>query len=103
MRQQSQPPRSWKVVLIRGSLALVVLLLVVWATELRPRIAAGSLERGVAGKLHSTQVRCSDQTRNGSRWTCLVGAQPASRCVIVNVSLTGSWTVNQRPAHCRYP
>ena len=103
MRQQSQPPRTWRVVLIRGSLALVVLLVVVWATQLRPRIGAASLERGVAGKLHGTPVRCSDQTRNGSKWTCLVGAPPASLCVVVSVSLTGSWTVKERPPHCRYP
>jgi hypothetical protein len=103
MRQQSRSPWSWKVVLIRGFLALLVLLGVVWATQLRPRIGAVSLEHGVAGKLHRTPVRCSDQTRNGSRWTCLVGAAPASRCVVVSVSLTGSWTVKQRPAHCRYP
>ena len=35
---------------IRG-LALLVLLGVVWAAQLRPRIGAATLERGVAGKL----------------------------------------------------
>jgi hypothetical protein len=103
MRQQGQQPSSWRVVLIRGMLALVVLLIVVWATQLRPRTDAGTLERDVAGKLHSTPARCSDQTRNGSKWTCLVGSPPATRCVVVDVSLTGGWTLERRPAHCRYP
>jgi hypothetical protein len=103
MRQQGQQPWSWKVVLIRAALALAVLLVVVWATQLRPRTDARTLERDVAAKLHSTPARCSDQTRNGSRWTCLVGSPPATRCVVVNVSLTGSWSLERKPAHCRYP
>jgi hypothetical protein len=103
MRQQGQQPRSWTVVLIRGALALGVLLIVVWATQLRPRTDASTLERDIAGKLHSAQARCSDQTRNGSRWTCLVGSPPATRCVVVDVSLTGDWTLERRPAHCRHP
>jgi hypothetical protein len=103
MRQQSQQPRSWKVVLIRGALALVVLLIVVWATQLRPRTDSGTLERDVARKLHSTPARCSDQTRNGSKWACLVGSPPATRCVVVDVSLTGAWTLVRKPAHCHYP
>lgn len=103
MRQQSQPPHSWTVVLIRGGIALIVLLVVVWATQLRPRTHAATLERDIAGKLHSTPARCSDQTRNGSKWTCLVGSPPATRCVVVDVSLTGDWTLERRPAHCHYP
>lgn len=103
MRQQGRQPWSWAVVLIRGGLALVVLLIVVWATELRPRASAGSLEHDVAQKLHSRPARCSDQTRNGSKWTCLVGSPPATRCVVVDVSLTGSWTLERKPVHCRYP
>lgn len=103
MRQHSQPLRSWTAVLIRGGLAFGVLLIVVWATQLRPRAHAATLERDVAGRLHSTPARCSDQTRNGSKWTCLVGSPPATRCVVVDVSLTGDWTLERRPADCHYP
>jgi hypothetical protein len=103
MRQQGRQPWSWKVVLIRGFLALVVLLLVLYLTQLRPRIDTASLEHGVAAKMHTTPARCSDQTRNGSRWTCLVGTAPASRCVVVNVSIIGSLSLERHPKHCHYP
>ena len=43
MRQHGQQPRSWTMVLIRGALALVVLLIVIWATQLRPRTDASTL------------------------------------------------------------
>ena len=96
-------PRPVVPILAVLGLAFGVLLIVVWATQLRPRTDAGTIERDVAGKLHSTPARCSDQTRNGAKWTCLVGSPPETRCVVVDVSLTGDWTLERRPAHCRYP
>ena len=102
MRGHGQQPRSWAIVLIRAGLALLVLLAILYATQWRQRIAGSTLERDVAAKLGSGPARCSDQSRNGSQWACLVGA-PQPRCVIVNVSLTGSWSLVRRPRHCHYP
>jgi hypothetical protein len=98
-----QPPRNWAIVLIRAGLALLVLLGVLYVTQWRQRIAVSTLERDVAAKLHAKPARCSDQSGNGSTWACLVGAPPQPRCVIVNVSLTGSWSLVRRPRHCHYP
>ena len=103
VRRQGQPPRSLRVLALRIALVLLVLLAVVWAAEWRQRISASSLEHDVAAKLRASPARCADQTGNGSRWTCLVGAGQAARCVVVDVSITGSWSLEKRPAHCRYP
>lgn len=98
-----QPPRSWAVVFIRGGLALLVLLGVVYVTQWRQRIAASTLERDVAAKLHATPARCADHSGNGSTWACVVGAPPQSRCVIVDVTFTGSWSLRKQSQGCRYP
>jgi hypothetical protein len=103
MRGHGQQPRSWAIVLIRGGLALLVLLGVLYATQWRQRISGSTLERDVAGRLGSGPARCSDQSGNGSEWACLVGAPPRLRCVVVTVSLTGSWSLVRRPHHCHYP
>jgi hypothetical protein len=103
VRSQGQVPRSLPVFALRIVLALLVLLAVVWAAEWRQRISASSLEHDVAGKLRASPARCADQTANGSRWACLVGSGQAARCVVVDVSIIGSWSLEKRPAHCRYP
>jgi hypothetical protein len=98
-----QSPRSWTIVLIRGGLALLVLLGVLYVTQWRQRIAAPTLERDVAAKLHARPARCADHSGNGSTWACLVGAPPQSRCVIVDVTFTGRWSLREHPHGCRYP
>ena len=98
-----QPPRSWTIVLIRGGLALLVLLGVLYVTQWRQRIAASTLERDVAAKLHATPAHCADHSGNGSTWACLVGAPPQSHCVIVDVTFTGAWSLRKHPHGCRYP
>jgi hypothetical protein len=103
VRRHGQPPRSLPVLALRIVLVLLVLVAVVWAAEWRQRISGTSLEHDVAGKLRTSPARCSDQTANGSRWACLVGAGQAARCVVVDVSIIGSWSLEKRPAHCRYP
>jgi hypothetical protein len=103
VKGHGQQPRSWAIVLLRGCLALLVLLGILWATQWRQRISAPALERDVAGKLQATPARCSDQSGNGSRWACLVGPPPQPRCVVVTVSITGRWSLVRRPRHCRYP
>lgn len=103
VRRHGQPPRSLPVLVLRIVLALLVLLAVVWAAEWRQRASRGSLEHDVAAKLRISPARCADQTGNGSRWACLVGSGQAARCVVVDVSIIGSWSLEQRPAHCRYP
>ncbi|HKV66658.1 MAG TPA: hypothetical protein VJN72_01125 [Gaiellales bacterium] len=103
VRRHGQPPRSLPVLALRIVLVLLVLLAIVWAAEWRQRISAASLEHDVAGKLHTSPARCADQTGNGSRWACLVGSGQAARCVVVDVSIIGSWSLERRPAHCRYP
>ena len=103
VRSHGQPPRSLPVLALRIVLVLLVLLAVVWAAEWRQRISGATLEHDVAGKLRAAPARCADQTGNGSRWACLVGSGPAARCVVVDVSITGSWSREKRPAHCRYP
>ena len=75
----------------------------VWAAEWRQRISGATLEHDVAAKLRASPARCADQTRNGSRWACLVGSGQGARCVVVDVSITGSWSLERRPAQCRYP
>jgi hypothetical protein len=91
------------VLALRIGLVLLVLLAVVWAAAWRPRISGATLEHDVAGKLRTSPARCSDQSRNGSRWACLVGSGQAARCVVVDVSIIGSWSLEKRSAHCRYP
>ena len=103
VRRHGQPPRSLPVLVLRIVLALLVLLAVVWAAEWRQRASRGSLEHDVAAKLRISPARCADQTGNGSRWACLVGSGQAARCVVVDVSIIGSWSLEQRPVHCRYP
>jgi len=103
VRRHGQPPRSLPVLALRIVLALLVLLAVVWAAEWRQRISSATLEHDVAGKLRTSPARCADQTGNGSRWACLVGTGQAARCVVVDVSIIGSWSLEKRPAHCRYP
>jgi len=103
VRSHGQPPRSLPVLALRIVLVLLVLLAVVWAAEWRQRISARSLEQDVAGKLRESPARCADQTGNGSRWACLVGSGQAARCVVVEVSIIGSWSLEKRPPHCRYP
>jgi len=103
VRKHGQPPRSLPVLALRIVLVLLVLLAVVWAAEWRQRISGATLERDLAGKLRASPARCADQTGNGSRWACLVGSGEAARCVVVDVSITGSWSLEKRPAHCRYP
>jgi hypothetical protein len=103
VRRHGQPPRSLPVLALRIVLVLLVLLAIVWAAEWRQRISGASLEHGVAGKLRTSPARCADQTANGSRWACLVGSGQAARCVVVDVSIIGSWSLERRPAHCRYP
>jgi len=103
VRRHGQPPRSLPVLALRIVLVLLVLLAIVWAAEWRQRISGASLEHGVAGKLRTSPARCADQTGNGSRWACLVGSGQTARCVVVDVSIIGSWSLERRPAHCRYP
>lgn len=103
VRRHGRPPRSLPGLALRIVLVLLVLLAVVWAAEWRRRISAATLEHDVAGKLRASPARCADQTGNGSRWACLVGSGQAARCVVVDVSITGSWSLEKRPAHCRYP
>ena len=103
VRRHGQPPRSLPVLALRIVLVLLVLLAVVWAAEWRQRASRASLQRDVAAKLRTSPARGADQTGNGSRWACLVGSGQAARCVVVDVSITGSWSLEQRPAHCRYP
>jgi hypothetical protein len=103
VRSQGQAPRSLPVLALRIGLALLVLLAVVWAAQWRQRISGAKLEHDVAGKLRASPARCSDQSGNGSRWACLVGAGQAARCVVVDVSIIGSWSLEKRPSHCRYP
>jgi hypothetical protein len=98
-----QPPRSLVVVLVRVGLALLVLLGVLYVTDWRQRISASSLERDVAARLHASPARCADRTGNGSTWDCRVGMPPQSRCVIVDVTVTGSWSLRRHPRGCRYP
>jgi hypothetical protein len=98
-----QPPRSIATVLIRGGLALLVLLGVVYVTQWRQRISATSLQRDVAAKLHASPARCADRSGNGSTWNCLVGTSPGSRCVIVDVTFTGTWSLRKHPQGCHYP
>jgi hypothetical protein len=103
VKSQGQVPRSLPALALRIALALLVLLAVVWAAEWRQRASRASLEQDVAAKLRTSPARCADQTGNGSRWACLVGSGPAARCVVVDVSIIGSWSLEKRPAHCRYP
>jgi len=98
-----QPPRSVLIVLTRGGLALLVLLGVLYVTQWRQRISASALQHDVAVKLHATPARCSDRTGNGSTWNCLVGSRPQSRCVIVDVTFTGTWSLRKHPHGCHYP
>ena len=72
VKSHGQPPRSITVLALRIVLVLLVLLAIVWAAQWRQRISGPTLEHDVAGKLHTTPARCSDQTGNGSRWACLV-------------------------------
>ena len=101
--KHAQPPRTLVVVLTRGGLALLVLLGVLYVTQWRQRISATALQRDVGAKLHASPARCADRSGNGSTWNCLVGAPPASRCVIVDVTFTGSWSVRKHPHGCHYP
>lgn len=98
-----QPPRNVGIVLIRAGLALVVLLGVLYVTQWRQRISASSLQRDVAAKLHAAPALCADRSGNGSTWNCRVGAPPGSRCVIVDVTFTGAWSLRKHPHGCRYP
>jgi hypothetical protein len=98
-----QPPRSVGIVLIRGGLALLVLLGVLYVTQWRQRISASSLQRQVAAKLHAPPARCADRSGNGSTWNCRVGSPPASRCVVVDVTFTGAWSLRRHAQGCRYP
>lgn len=101
--KHAQPPRNWTIVLIRGGLALVVLLGVLYLTQWRQRIAAPTLQHDVAAKLHAGSARCADRNGNGSTWNCLVGSPPALRCVIVDVTFTGAWSLRKHPQGCHYP
>lgn len=101
--KHAQPPRSWAIVIIRGGLALLVLLGVLYVTQWRQRIAAPALQRNVAAKLHAGSARCADRTGNGSTWNCLVGLPPASRRVVVDVTLTSAWSLRRHTHGCRYP
>lgn len=101
--KHAQPPRTVAVVLIRGGLALAVLVGILYLTQWRQRISASSLERDVAAKLHASPARCADRSGNGSTWDCRVGTPPRSRCVVVDVTFTGSWSLRKHPHGCRYP
>jgi hypothetical protein len=103
VKGHGQAPRSLPVLALRIGLALLVLLAIVWATQWRQRISGADLQHDLAVKLRAAPARCSDQSGNGSRWACLVGAGPAPRCVVVEVSIIGAWTLEKRPSHCRYP
>lgn len=98
-----QPPRNLGTVLIRGGLALLVLLSVLYVAQWRQRISASSLDRDVATKLHASPARCADRSGNGSTWNCRVGTPPQSRCVIVDVTVTGAWSLRKHPHGCHFP
>jgi hypothetical protein len=89
-------------VVIRGCLALIVLLGIVWFSQWRQRITTPELERDVAARLHAPPARCADHSGNGSTWACVVGTT-GSRCVVVDVSLTGRVSFEHHPRQCRYP
>jgi hypothetical protein len=103
LHRHVQPPRSWVAVAIRAGLALLVLAAVVWAAEYRQRISPATLERGVSRKLHASPATCSDHSRNGSEWACLVGRPPDPDCIVVDVSITGSWSIAPHQRSCHYP
>ncbi len=101
--KHAQQPRNWGIVLARGGLALLVLLGIVWFTQWRQRITTATIQHDVAARLHAPPARCADHSGNGSVWACLVGPAPRSRCVVVDVSLTGRLSFEHHPRHCRYP
>jgi hypothetical protein len=103
VRGHGQAPRSLPVLALRIGLVLLVLLAVVWAAHWRQRISGATLEHELAGKLRTSPARCADHSGNGSRWACLVGSGHAARCVVVDVSIIGSWSLEPRRVHCRYP
>ena len=93
VKGHGQAPRSLPVLALRIGLALLVLLAIVWATQWRQRISGADLQHDLAVKLRAAPAR----------WACLVGAGPAQRCVVSEVSIIGAWTLEKRPSHCRYP
>jgi hypothetical protein len=66
------------------------------------RIERADLVRQVSAKYHA-KTFCSRQSKDGSRWGCLVGDPPDPECYVVDVSPDGSWKTEDAPPACHYP
>jgi hypothetical protein len=67
------------------------------------KISKKDLIHQVSAANYGAKTRCSRQSDDGSRWTCVVGDGMDPECKVVHVDKTGSWRTEDRPPVCRYP
>ena len=67
------------------------------------RISQKHLTQQVSAANYGVKTRCSRQSDDGSRWTCVVGDGMDPECKVVDVDKSGSWRTEDRPPVCRYP
>jgi hypothetical protein len=67
------------------------------------RISQKVLTHQLSAANDGVKTRCSRQSDDGSRWTCVVGDGMDPECKVVDVAKTGSWTTEDRPPVCQYP
>jgi hypothetical protein len=67
------------------------------------RIAQGDLVAQVSAANYGIKTRCSNHSRNGSRWACIVGNGMDPECYVVDVEADGSWKTEDAPPVCRFP
>lgn len=67
------------------------------------RIGQKDLTQQVSAANDGVKTRCSRQSDDGSRWTCVVGDGMDPECKAVDVDKSGSWRTEDRSPVCRYP
>jgi hypothetical protein len=66
------------------------------------RITHAKLVREV-GAAYGEKTLCSRRSRDGSRWTCLVGDGMDPECRLITVDGDGHWREQEMPPVCRFP
>ncbi len=71
------------------SLAILILAGVFWYVQFRPRADASDIQQHVALVHPGSTIGCSQDSANGSKWTCAVVYRAESTCLTVSVSPLG--------------
>jgi hypothetical protein len=99
-RSAPRPSRSPFWAAVRSHLWLVAIVLVLvgaagaayWGLRVHQRIGETTLERGIAGREHTSTVRCVERQSNGAVWACGLVYNAESVCLIADVNPAGDWT-----------